>query len=94
MLIYKRVEKICKLELMRAKVKYYDQKTTRKKELEHFFTYNTKRALNCISETDRFIILNQYLSLNVDPYWYKKYFSRTTYYKLRAKAVKEFNDYL
>ena len=57
------------------------------------FVYRMDRNLRECSKDTRCIILNDYL-LKSDPGWFTEYYSRSTYYRLKRKAVKEFVDCL
>lgn len=48
-------------------------------------------CLNECSKDTKCIIENEYLK-NMDNYWYLEYYTKSTFYRLKKKAVKEFID--
>lgn len=49
-----------------------------------------KETLSLMDKTSAMIIEKEFDEYNTDKFWYDKYFSKTTYYKNRKKAIEEF----
>ncbi|KKB26726.1 hypothetical protein MM26B8_04660 [Mycoplasmopsis meleagridis] len=63
------------------------------KDLYHYFTDDFKKILNCLNETDRYIIVNEFLYQTQNKEWYKERFSKSCYYTKRKKAIANFLYY-
>ncbi len=48
------------------------------------------RSLQDCTRDTQLIIRKEYLENNVQDQWYLEYYSKTTYYRMRKKAMKEF----
>ncbi len=54
------------------------------------YVYAIDRVLNDCQRSTRNIIMHEYLTSEDDTNWYLDYYSRTTYYRMKKKAVEEF----
>ena len=50
-------------------------------------------ALKACSNNTQIIIKHDYL-YEAEPYWYRKYYARSSYYRYKRKAVEEFLNHL
>lgn len=57
------------------------------------FVHTIEKALHACSPQSQIIIRNDYL-LDIDASWYKSYFARSSYYRYKNKAIREFLDRL
>ena len=68
-----------------------ETKLTRLKEDQNYVNY-VNRIYLLLSNESRFIIRNEFI-LKRDFFWWEKMYSRSTYYRHRSRALKEFIYY-
>ena len=63
-------------------------------ELPAATTYvrNVKKALERLEPNHRILIEKEFFSRNNKPTWWSKYYSKSTYYRVRSLAIKSFID--
>ncbi|UUM25650.1 hypothetical protein NQV05_00640 [Mycoplasmopsis agalactiae] len=94
---YKFVATICRIEKARAKL---DERSnllySNRNKIHHrsrtFFSDKFNRALECLEDNYKHLITKEFLEKE-NNYWYEEFYSKTTYYKYRKKAVDEFLAY-
>ena len=91
-------------ELIKISVRYNDYltrprlyhgfssiRTPRKNDVAQYVT-TVNKTLEKLSNEDKYIINNEFFSINKDPLWWTKYYSKSTYYRKRYFAVKAFME--
>lgn len=49
-----------------------------------------RRTLDNLNPHERQLISKEFLDVNPKPFWWAKYYSRSTYYRLRNSAIRKF----
>ena len=73
---------------------YHGFASTRKERKNDVAKYVTtvKKTLAKLNDENRYIIKNEFLTSNNDPMWWSKYYSKSTYYRKRYFAIKQFME--
>ena len=56
------------------------------------YVKNVKRTLNELNKDERDLINREFFSTRDNPEWWKKYYSKSTYYRKRYFAIKNFME--
>ncbi|WP_406616993.1 MG284/MPN403 family protein [Mycoplasmopsis adleri] len=100
---YRAVEAICRLEKASARINAkegFKSRSSSSSLLDNqpfhkeniFLSDKFKNILECLSDDSKHIIFMEFIKPKHN-FWYEDFYSKTTYYKKRKKAVNEFLSY-
>lgn len=91
-------------EMLRVSVRYLDyikhprfhitfSSITRKKlnEAAHYVV-SVKKALNSLDKPYRELLMFEFFNETYNPLWWKKYYTKSTYYRRRSEAIRAFEE--